>query len=120
MRMSEIPYEGPPPIDGYGAGGFRIEGAFHAGPLILTAGGPAPWSGELTVEGLRPLIDAAGEIDVLLLGLGAEARPAPRALRDALEAAGLGLEPMTTPSACRTYNVLLAEDRRVAAALIPV
>ena len=120
MRRREIGYEGPPPTDSYGGGGFRIDGAFHEGALILTAEGPAPWSGELTAEALAPLIGAAERIDVLLLGMGPEIAAPPRALREALDAAGLGLEPMSTASACRTYNVLLAEDRRVAAALLPV
>ena len=58
--------------------------------------------------------------DVLLLGCGPRAVLPPRALRDALRAKGLVVEPMDTGAACRTYNVLMAEDRRVAAALIPV
>jgi uncharacterized protein len=62
----------------------------------------------------------AGRIDVLLLGLGAEVAIVPRALREALEAAGIGVEPMNSPAACRTYNVLLGEGRRIAAALLPV
>ena len=116
MRMSEIGYEGPPPIDSYGGGGFRLAGEFHEGALMLLRDGPVPWSGELTPAALAPVIDGAAGIDVLLLGMGPEIAAPPPALRAALEEAGLGLEPMSTASACRTYNVLLAEDRRVAAA----
>ena len=61
-----------------------------------------------------------GRIDVLLLGMGAAIAPVPRGFRDALEAAGIGVEPMSSPAACRTYNVLLGEGRRIAAALLPV
>ena len=63
------------------------------------------------------------EFDVLLVGMGAAHGAAAAgfaAARAALEAAGAGVELMATPSACRTYNVLLAEGRRVAAALMPV
>jgi len=55
---------------------------------------------------------------VLLIGKGADIAPLTRETRAALEAAGLGFEVMSTPSACRTYNVLLTEGRRVAAALV--
>ena len=62
----------------------------------------------------------AGRIDVLFVGTGAEIAHAPRAFRDRLEEAGIGVETMATPAACRTYNVLLSEGRRVAVALLPV
>ena len=57
---------------------------------------------------------------VLFVGTGAEIAHAPRAFRDRLEEAGIGVETMATPAACRTYNVLLSEGRRVAVALLPV
>ena len=59
-------------------------------------------------------------LDVLLIGMGAEIAHIPSALRDRLEAAGLGVEVMSSPQACRTYNVLLGEGRRVGLALLPV
>ncbi|MEL6220164.1 MAG: Mth938-like domain-containing protein, partial [Pseudomonadota bacterium] len=46
--------------------------------------------------------------------------PLPADVRQAIEAAGIGVEVMSTPSACRTYNVLLSEGRRVACALTAV
>jgi uncharacterized protein len=57
---------------------------------------------------------------VLLVGLGADIAVIPRAFREALQAVGIGVEPMNTPAACRTYNVLLGEGRRIAAALLPI
>ena len=72
------------------------------------------------LEDLAAPLALAGKIDVLLLGMGAEVAIVPRALREALEAAGIGVEPMNSPAACRTYNVLLGEGRRIAAALLPV
>jgi uncharacterized protein len=74
-------------------------------------GGLTDWETPLTL---------AGRIDVLLLGMGAEIAHAPADFRNALEEAGIGVEVMNSPAACRTYNVLLSEGRRVAAALLPV
>jgi uncharacterized protein len=119
VRTTEIDYEGRLPIDGYGAGGFRVAGAVHRGPLALLPEGIVAWSG---LPDLRPFVERAGEFDVLLVGTGA-ALALPEGWageRARLEAAGPGAEVMATPSACRTYNVLLAEGRRVAAALMPV
>ena len=73
---------------------------------------------DVTWESLAPVIEHGG-VEILLLGLGRSMSAGPPALRTALRAAGIALEPMDTGAACRTYNVLVAEDRRVAAALIP-
>lgn len=121
MRMNEIGYEGPPPIDGYGGGGFRIAGAFFEGDMMLLNASPTPWTrGAMDAAAFRAVIDAADRFDVLLVGMGVEIAALPAQARTALEEAGLGVEVMSTPSACRTYNVLLAEDRRVAVALAAV
>ncbi len=56
--------------------------------------------------------------DVLLLGTGAQQRFAHPRLYRALTDAGIGVECMTTPAACRTYNILVAEGRRVIAAIL--
>lgn len=120
MRTTEVDFEGRLPVDGYGPGGFRVAGAVHRGPLALVPEGVVPWNG---LPDLGPFLERVAGFDVLLLGLGVEMAPLPAALaeaRAALEAAGAGVEVMATPSACRTYNVLLAEGRRVAAALMPV
>ncbi len=68
----------------------------------------------------QPLLALAGDVDVLFIGTGAEIAHIPATLRNTLESAGLGVEVMNSPAACRTYNILLSEGRRVAAALIPV
>jgi uncharacterized protein len=59
-----------------------------------------------------------GDVEILILGTGARMAPVPSAIRLALKRAGIAVEPMDTGAACRTYNVLVAEDRRVAAALL--
>lgn len=117
MRLSEIDYGAARPIQGYGPGFFRIADQAHPAPLLIAPGVVAPWAG---YEDPGPLVALAGRIDVLFVGTGAAIAPLPRALREALEAAGLGVEIMASPAACRTYNVLLAEGRRVAVALLPV
>ena len=123
MRMSEIAYEGRAPVDAYGPGGFRVAGVWHAGSLALLPERAERWAAAApaAIEGAEAVfLEAADQIDVLLLGMGAEIAPAPSAVREALEAAGIGVEVMSTAAACRTYNVLLAEGRRVAAGLIAV
>lgn len=122
MRVTEIDFSGPPPIDAYGGGGFRLSGAFHEGGLLLTPAGVAAWpvSAAPGEADFAAVIAEAAAIDVLLIGMGAEIAPLDRAARRALESAGIGAEIMSTGSACRTYNVLLSEGRRVAAALIAV
>ena len=79
--------------------------------------GARPWGG---LEDMDALLALAGSIDVLFLGLGADIAIPPRALIATLEDAGVMTEPMSTPSAARSYNVTLSEGRRVACALIPL
>ena len=113
MKLSEIVYPDAPPIDGYGPGFFRIAGEVHRGNvLLLPSGGVKPWAG-----GIEDLRAEAMAIDVVVHGTGTEMRPAEEGLRSAVEEAGMGLEVMATPAACRTYNVLLGEGRRIAALL---
>ena len=115
MRLSETRFPGGLPVDGYGPGFFRIKGELHQGALALLPDRALPWKG---FADMSPFLRAAGAIDLLLIGTGAEIAPLPAPGRRALEAAGIGVEIMATPPACRTYNVLLSEGRRLAAALI--
>ncbi|PHP29231.1 Mth938-like domain-containing protein [Limimaricola cinnabarinus] len=117
MRLTEIDYDDSKPIDGYGPGFFRIGGEVIEGAVTLAPTGLRSWGG---FEDLDAVLALAGRIDVLFVGTGAEIAHAPRAFRERLEAEGIGVEAMATPAACRTYNVLLSEGRRVAVALLPV
>ncbi|MCV6585133.1 MAG: Mth938-like domain-containing protein [Marinibacterium sp.] len=117
MRLNEVTYTDAEPIEGYGPGFFRIGGQVVQGPVLTGAHGTMPWGGYDDAETLLAL---AGKTDVLFVGTGAEIAHIPAALRARLEEAGLGVEIMNSPAACRTYNVLLSEGRRIALALIPV
>ncbi|MEL7343438.1 MAG: Mth938-like domain-containing protein [Pseudomonadota bacterium] len=117
MRLTEIEYNDARPIDGYGPGFFRIGGDVHEGHQLLLPSGVTQWAG---FDDRQTILDAAGSIDVLLVGTGAEMALVPKAFRELLEEAGIGVEPMATPTACRSYNVLLSEGRRIGAALLVV
>ena len=117
MQLSEIQFSGATPIDGYGPGFFRIADQVIEGPILVTESGAQSWGGYDDAESLSAL---KGQVDVIFVGTGAETAHLPVGLRNLLEEAGLGVEAMNSPAACRTYNVLLSEGRRVAAALIPV
>jgi uncharacterized protein len=117
MRLNEIRYTDAQPVEGYGPGFFRIGGKVHEGPIAVLPTGVVAWGGYADTA---TLLAAAAEIDVLFVGTGAEIAHVPAAFRAALEAAGPGVEAMASPAACRTYNVLLSEGRRVGLALLPV
>ena len=117
MRMTEIEFDDAKPVEGYGPGFFRIAGEVIAAPMIVTATGARPWGGFNDAETLVAMV---GEIDVIFIGTGDEVAYLPKELRAALDEAGLGAEAMNSPAACRTYNVLVNDGRRVAAALLPV
>ena len=109
-------------IAGYGASLFRISGVVYNTSVIVFADRTIKWQvqslDELTIDSLSPVLDADPAVEVLLLGVGAQNELLPSSLRQAIRDTGVVLEPMDTGAACRTYNVLVAEDRRVAAALI--
>jgi uncharacterized protein len=109
-------------IDSYGARSFHVSGAGYDGAILVFADRTEGWAvsalADVTAESLRPVIEHGG-IEILLLGCGKRMQPVRPALRQALRQAGIVVDAMDTGAACRTYNVLLAEERRVAAALLP-
>src|SRR5438067_10126747 len=107
-----------PSIDAYGDGGFRLDGEWHAGSLLIVGDAAQTWPvtslADLTRDSLSPVLDAGrSQVEFLLLGVGARNAQPPREVREALLAAGIGLEFMDTPAAARLYNVLTAEGRRL-------
>lgn len=117
MELHEVRYDDAAPVDGYGPGFFRIGGQVHRGPVLLM---PDRWSGWAGWDDPDPLLRACAELDVLFCGMGSDIANLPNGLRAELEAAGAGVELMNSPAAARSYNVLIAEGRRIGAALIPV
>ncbi len=118
ITLAEIAWSGPGrPVEGYGPGFFRVGGTVFHGPLLITPEGAGSWRG---LEDVSALLALAGRVDVILMGMGADVAWPDKALRDLLEAEGIGVEPMSSSAAARTFNVLLAEGRRIAAALLPV
>lgn len=117
MRLNEVTYPNAKPVEGYGPGFFRIGGEVHDGALLVLPERQMSWQGYADTA---PILEAKDEIDVLFVGTGAEIAHIPAPLRQTLEEAGVGVEVMSSPSACRTYNVLLSEGRRIALAVLPV
>ena len=122
MNAPHLPY--PAPIESYGNGGFRFADMSHRGSLLCLPTGIYGWEPAdplaLMAADFDKLLAESGTVEILLVGCGKDLRPLPAALRAALKAAGISSDPMSTGAAVRTYNVLLAEDRAVAAALIAV
>lgn len=118
MRLNEISYTDAKPVDGYGPGFFRIGGKVFEGHVMISPMGVITWGGyddtDTLIETLKD------QVDVVFCGTGEDVAHPPRAFREALEAAGIGVEPMSSPSAARTYNILLSEGRRVAAAMLTI
>lgn len=102
-------------VQGYGPGFIRISGQTYNTPVVVYPAETTPWNGAYSD---LFLIDPA-RVDVLLIGTGTVLSPVTSDVRAALRRAGIALEVMDTGAACRTFNVLLAEGRKVAAALIP-
>ena len=111
-------------IQGYGDGGFRVSGVRYSGSIIVFPWETVPWSvvasDNFTVEHFGAIRDAENEVSVLLLGCGVKTSLIGTELRAQVRAWGVVIEAMDTGAACRTYNVLLSEDRFVAAALIAI
>jgi len=114
-----------PSIDAYGDRGFRVSGQRHEGSLLILNDQPRSWAvtsmAELSAESFAEVFAAPkAEVEFVLLGTGEKQTLPPRAVREALSRAGIGLEFMATEAAARTYNVLASEGRRMAVALIAV
>ncbi|NKB22177.1 MAG: hypothetical protein GKS01_16950 [Alphaproteobacteria bacterium] len=109
-------------IQGYGDGGFRIAGQDYVGSVIVTALETSSWDittvDRIDIDSLLTTLKRVPDLTVLQLGTGSSMTPPAPELRTKLRATGIGLEFMDTGAACRTFNVLLAEERSAAAALI--
>jgi uncharacterized protein len=124
MEVTPVVAAGRQLIQAYREGGFTVAGIRHEGSLLVMPERTLAWRVDtlaaISLDSMTPITQADPAVEILILGCGASFALAPPQLRDALRAHGIVVEAMATPAACRTYNVLLAEDRRVAAALIAV
>ncbi len=122
MDLTPIVPAGRQVIERYGPSGFRVTGVIWRGPVLVFPDMTMLWTAAgvsaIAWESLSPVVEHGG-VQILLLGLGSTMAIIAGELRAKLRASGISLEPMDTGAACRTYNVLVAEDRRVAAALMP-
>ena len=113
-------------VESYGSGRFRVSGHVFEGSILVLTDRTVAWPtadvASMTIEGLAAVAEAARArtIDLLLVGCGARMAPLPPGARQAFRDLGVVMEPMDTGASCRTYNVLMAEGRRVAAALIAI
>lgn len=115
-------YPGIAPIDAYGNGGFRFAGMSHKGSIICLPDAIEAWEPiavtDLVAASFSRVTAIKDRLDFVLLGTGAEHAMPAAAICELFAEHGLGLDVMATGAAARTYNVLIAEGRRVAAALI--
>ena len=111
-------------IDHYGDGGFRVGGERYEGSLIVAPEQVWAWAisdiAHLTTESIAAVLAADPPIELLLIGCGTRVERVPRDVRGVLRTRAIITDGMETGAACRTYNILMAEERRVAAALIAI
>ncbi|MEQ8736550.1 MAG: Mth938-like domain-containing protein [Rhodospirillaceae bacterium] len=110
-------------IQKYSADGFTVSGVVFPGAVLVFSQESLSWPvtsfDALTLGDFEPIMAHSGQIDLCLLGCGDRMAMVPADIREAVRRLGIGIEPMDTGAACRTFNVLLAEGRAVMAALIP-
>lgn len=124
MEVRDAHFPGRAPLDAYGDGGFRFANMSHRGSLLCVPSGIYGWSltdpSQFDAAAFERVFAEHEDIEVLLIGTGSELRPLPAQLKTAFREAGILADPMSTGAAVRTFNVLLSEDRAVAAALLAV
>ena len=124
MDVTPLEVPGRQVIQSYGEGRFRIAGTVHAGSVLVWPERAEAWpvadAAAIGIDSLAAVTAADEVTDILLVGCGPRFLPVPADLREALRLHGVALEWMDTGAACRTFNVLLGDDRRIAAALIAV
>lgn len=125
MDVTPLIPQGRQIIQGYGVNGFRVSGVIYDGAVIVFPEGARNWDApssftDLSVSHFDDLAAQSDDLDVVLLGTGSKMQFFPLALRSALKEKGLVVDVMDSGAACRTYNVLMAEGRRIVAALMPL
>jgi uncharacterized protein len=123
MDITPFIPQGKQVITGYGEGGFKINNAFIKGSLLVFPARSIAWditsADALSLDSLHAVLES-DMVELLLIGTGSSIAYIDPAIRAAFKAKNIGTDIMDTGAACRTYNVLVSEERRVAAALIAV
>ncbi len=122
MDITPLVPQGRQIVQSYAEGRFRVSGDVYEGPVIVFIDRTVQWNVPANLADLTPdhfSEFATDELDVILVGCGKTMRSMPFALRQSLKERGITIDFMDTGAACRTYNVLMTEGRRVAAALLP-
>lgn len=126
MDITPLVAAGRQLIAAYGDGRFRITGVAWECPILILPEQTQEWHGvtepanAYPLESLAPLLDFQPAIEFLIIGTGKRLVPLAGSFRRSLQERGISVDMMDTGAACRTFNVLLTEERRVAAALLPV
>ncbi|KZM49810.1 Mth938-like domain-containing protein [Labrenzia sp. OB1] len=124
MEIRDAHFPGRAPLDAYGDGGFRFAQMSHRGALLCVPSGIYGWDltdpSEFSRQAFLKVFEEIADIEVLLVGTGTDLVLLPADLKEDFREAGILADPMSTGAAVRTYNVLLSEDRAVAAALLAV
>lgn len=121
MDVTPLIPQGRQIIQSYGGGAFKINGRLYHSPVMVLPEQVIEWNvgDAIGAQSFAQAADMADDLDVVLLGTGSQMEFVPPAIRGALKDKGVTIDVMDTGAACRTYNVLMAEGRRVAALLIP-
>lgn len=122
--LKRMESEGRQLINGYGAGGFRISGVTYARAVLVFPKRAIELEietlEELTIDHLQPLVEGEEKTEILLVGCGKRLQFLPEELQTGLSMVGIAADPMDSGAAARTYNMLMMEDRLVAALLLPI
>ena len=109
-------------VQSYGTGRFKVSRIEYQGSIIVLPGRTLSWDiamhDEINIKNLAAVLEEEPRIEILLIGCGQMMQLLPRELTDACRRKGLAFDAMDTGAACRTYNILAAEGRRVAAGLV--
>ena len=106
-----------PPIDAYGDGGFRIDGTRHDGAVLMLDDQVEAWGVDgldaLSIADFATFLERDDKPDMVIFGVGPKMRHPNPEIREAFIQAGIGLEVLDSATACRVYNMLAGEARRI-------
>ncbi|WP_152045697.1 Mth938-like domain-containing protein [Aureimonas psammosilenae] len=124
IEIREAHFPGRAPIEAYGNGGFRFAGMSHRGSILCLPSGIYGWDATdespFAGERLLKAFEEAGDFKFFLFGTGRELRRLPKPLAERFKSLGVSCDPMSTGAAVRTFNIMVGEERPVAAALVAV